>query len=53
MKTESEIMDNIRELIYELGLSVTKKEEMEMFEQIGLNCDLEAEILQDELEEED
>ena len=41
MKSESEIMDAIRQLIYEEGPEVSKTEQAEMFAEIASNCEIE------------
>ena len=46
MRSESEIMDMLRKLIYEDGPKVSKREQADMFSLISDNCEIEAESLE-------
>jgi len=46
MKSESEIMDKVRYLIYEDGPKVSKREQADMFSLISDDCEIEAEALE-------
>ena len=46
MKTESEIMDRVRELIFDSGEAATKFEQAQMFYDIASACEIEAEAVE-------
>jgi len=46
MKTQSEIMDHIRELIFDKKEAATKFEQVQMFYDIASDCEIEAEAME-------